>query len=234
MAGGGLPPPPPPPPAPLKERTVWIVDRPGAEQSVILIGRVGPPRSTPDYAALETMNTLLGGSFTSRLNDNLREKKGYTYGASSRFDYRRAGGLFVAGAAVQTAVTGPALAEFLKELRAIANPPSLAEAARARDYLALSFPREFETTGEIASRIGTQVVYGLPPDVWDSFVPKVLATGPAAMAEAAKRTVDAARVAIVVVGDRRTVEKAVRAVSPGPVRVLSVGDVLGPEPPLAP
>jgi predicted Zn-dependent peptidase len=231
---GGSPPPPPPTPAPLNERTVWIVDKPGAEQSVILIGRVGPPRSTPDHAALETMNTLLGGSFTSRLNDNLREKKGYTYGASSQFDYRRTGGLFVAGAAVQTAVTGPALAEILKELKAIGQPPTETEAARARDYLALSFPREFETTGEIASRIGTQVVYDLPPDVWDAFVPKVLATGPAAMTRAAKRTVDPARLAIVVVGDRKTVEKAVRAAAPGPVRLLSVDDVLGPAPVLAP
>ena len=232
-AGGSTPPPVAAPPQ-LKGRTIWLVDKPKAEQSALRIGRVGPPRTAPDHAAVELMNTLLGGSFTSRLNDNLREKKGYTYGAYSRFDFRRSAGVFAAAADVQTRVTAEALGEMLKELRAITAPPRADEADRARSYLALSFPREFETTGDIASRVAEQVVFGLPDDAWDAFVPKVLATDPSAMAKAATRTVDAGRSAIVVVGDRAVVETPLRALAAGPLRILTVDDVFGPAPAVAP
>ncbi|MEE9561955.1 MAG: pitrilysin family protein, partial [Thermoanaerobaculia bacterium] len=102
----------------IEGRTVYLVDKPGAAQSEIRIGRIGAARDTEDYYALVVMNTVLGGSFTSRLNSNLREDKGYTYGARSRFAFRRAPGPFLAGAAVQTEVTDKALAEFMKELEA--------------------------------------------------------------------------------------------------------------------
>ena len=99
-----------------------MIDKPGAAQSVINIGRIGTSRLTPDYNSVVVMNTLLGGSFTSRLNQNLREKHGYTYGASSRFMFRPAPGSFVASSSVQTEVTDKALTEFFNELNGIREP----------------------------------------------------------------------------------------------------------------
>ena len=103
----------------LKSRQVYIVDKPEAAQSQIRIGWVGVPRSTADYAALEVLNTILGGSFTSRLNQNLREEHGYGYGASSAFDMRLSAGPFLAAAGVQTDKTGEAVKEFFNELNGI-------------------------------------------------------------------------------------------------------------------
>ncbi len=100
----------------LKSRQVYIVDKPEAAQTQIRIGWVGVPRSTPDYAALQVLNTILGGSFTSRLNQNLRERNGYAYGASSFFDMRLSAGPFLASANVQTDKTGDAVKEFFNEL----------------------------------------------------------------------------------------------------------------------
>src|SRR5438105_2749049 len=115
LAGGNAPAP--------ATRAVYLIDKPGAAQSVIRIGHVGPARSTPDWYALEVLNTILGGAFTSRLNQNLRETHGYTYGAFSQFAARRLAGAFVALASVVTAKTDSSLVEFLKELRRIRDEP---------------------------------------------------------------------------------------------------------------
>ena len=133
--------------AQLAAREVTIVDMPGAEQSQIRIGAVGVARSTPDYFALQVLNTVLGGSFTSRLNQNLREEHGYAYGASSRFDMRLSAGPFTASAGVQTDKTAESLTEFFNELEAIAAPIGADELAKAKNYLALGFPGDFETLG---------------------------------------------------------------------------------------
>ena len=123
---------------------------------------MGVPRSTPDYFALQVLNTMLGGSFTSRLNQNLREEHGYSYGASSRFDMRLSAGPFLAGAGVQTDKTAEALREFFKELNAIGAPISADELTKAKNYLALGFPSEFETIGDLSGRLEEMVVYKLP------------------------------------------------------------------------
>ena len=217
-------------PPQVKGRNIWLVDKPGAAQSLIRAGRVGPDRRTPDYADLEVMNTLLGGSFTSRLNDNLREQHGYAYGARSFFDYRRSAGVFLALADVQSKVTGEAMSEFMKELERIRTPATAAEVERARNYLALRFPEEFETTRQIAGKLATQFVYGLPADTWDTFVPKALAVGAGPLQKAAAAQVDTKNMAIVIVGDRSVVEKPLRALNLGEIRVLSVEDVMGPPP----
>src|SRR5262249_17265016 len=101
----------------------FLVDRPGAAQTQLRVGLIGAPRSTPDYPALEIMNTALGGIFSSRINMNLREDKGYTYGANSRFSYRRGPGPFWVRTGVRTDVTAPALSEILKEINRIATEP---------------------------------------------------------------------------------------------------------------
>jgi zinc protease len=228
-AGGATPPPLPVPPH-VKGRTILLVDKPGAAQSVLRAGRVGPDRRTPDYADLEVMNTLLGASYTSRLNDNLREQHGYSYGASSRFDYRRSAGVFLAAADVQTKVTGEAMSEFMKELERIKTPATAVEVERARNFLALRFPEQFETTGQIASKLAAQFVYGLPADTWDSFVPKALGVSATALQKAAASQVDTKNMVFVVVGDRSIVEKPLRALNLGEIKVLSVEDVMGPPP----
>jgi predicted Zn-dependent peptidase len=217
------------PPAPLKGRRIVLIDKPEAAQSVLRVGRVGPARNTPDYHALEVMNTLLGGSFTSRLNDNLREKHGYAYGAGSSFGYRRAGGAFVAAADVQTQSTAEALTEMLNELRRISTPATPAEVERARNYLALGYAEEFETNAQVAAKVAEQIVYGLPEDFYATFVPRALAVGAPEVARAGQ-AVDPSSVAVVVVGDRKTVEQGLRALGAGEVVVRSVDEVMGVAP----
>ena len=116
---------------------MYVLDKPGAAQSQIRIGWIGVPRSTPDYFALRVLNTILGGSFTSRLNQNLREAHGYAYGASSVFEMRRAAGPFYATAGVQTDKTAEALTEFFKELDGIRKPIPPDEVEKAKNYVAL-------------------------------------------------------------------------------------------------
>jgi zinc protease len=217
------------PPAQVKGRRIVLIDKPGAAQSVLRFGRVGPPRATPDYPALEVMNTLLGGSFTSRLNDNLREQHGYAYGAGSSFGYRLAGGVFQAAADVQTQSTAEAVTELLKELGRIASPATPAEVERARNYLALGYAEEFETNAQVASKLAEQIVYALPPDVFTAFVPRALAVTPPEVARAG-RLADPANAVVVVVGDRKTIEPRLRALRLGEVVVRTVDEVLGSPP----
>jgi zinc protease len=229
-AGGGGVPPPLPEPSQLRGRKLWLVDKPGAAQSVIRIGRVGPNRRTPDYPVLQVMNTLLGGSFTSRLNNNLREQHGWAYGAYSGFDYRRSGGVFRAAADVQTKSTGEAMAEFMKELQRMKTPATQQELERARSFLALRFAEEFETSRQMASKLATIVLYGLPADTYDKFVLEALSVTADQLVKAAGAQIDTANLAIVIVGDRATIEKPLRALNLGTIQILTVDDVMGPAP----
>lgn len=219
-----------PPVAQVAARLIFLVDKPGAPQTQIRIGRIGVPRTTDDYSAITVMNTLLGGSFTSRLNQNLREKHGYTYGASSRFLFRPLPGPFVAASGVQTAVTDKALTEFMNELRAIRMPVTPEEAQRARNYVALGFPSEFQSVGQIAAQLEEMAQYGLPADHFNTFVGKILAVTPADMERVAKAYVDPERIVIVLVGDRSQIEKPVSALNLGPITNLTIEDVLGRAP----
>jgi len=211
----------------LTTRQIVIVDTPGAEQSQIRIGWVGVPRSTPDYFPLIVLNTVLGGSFTSRLNQNLREEHGYSYGANSAFDMRLSAGPFVAAAGVQTDKTAEALHEFFTELTGIRMPIGAEELAKARNYIALGFPAEFETSTDLSRRLEELVVYGLPDDAFERYVPNVLAVTADAARTAADIYVQPSRFAVVVVGDRKAIEPPIRALNLGPVRVLSVEEALG-------
>ena len=201
----------------LESRQIYIVDKPEAAQSQIRIGWVGVARSTGDYAALEVLNTILGGSFTSRLNQNLREKNGYSYGASSSFDMRLSAGPFLTAAGVQTDKTGPAIAEFFNELDAIVKPIPEDELAKAKNYVALSFPGEFETTGDLARKLEELVVYNLPEDTFANFVSTVTKVTAADLQRLAARYIQADKMAVVVVGDRNAIE--------GPIRQLNLGAI---------
>ena len=217
-------------PGPIEGRTIYLVDVPGAAQSVIRLGHLGVPRSTEDYYALEVMNTILGGSFTSRLNRNLREDKGYTYGARSGFDMWVNPGPFWAGAAVQTDVTGPALTEFMNELRRIHEPMPEEEVSLARNFLAMRYPAGFQSVSEIAGRVGGLIEHGLPVDELDAYTARVLEVERADVERAARRYVDPENMAIVVVGDRAVIEEQIRAQGIGDVEILEVADVLGAVP----
>jgi len=219
-----------PTPPQLRGRTLWLVDKKNAAQSALRVGRVGPSWPDPAYAPTEVMNTLLGGSFTSRLNDNLREQHGYAYGARSLFRRNLSGGVFLVATDVQTDKTGPAVGEVFKELERILLPASAEEVERARSYAALSFASDFETTGQVAQRMVDTVVYGHADGFYESFVPRALATDIAGMQKAARATIDPKRVALVVVGDRAKVEAPLQALKLGAIRNLSVEDVMGPPP----
>jgi zinc protease len=214
----------------VRGRTIIIVDKPGSAQSVVQLGRIGVPRSTRDYYALEVMNVILGGSFTSRLNQNLREDKGYSYGASSGFDYQMAAGPWVAGASVQTQSTGPAIAEFMNELRGMHQPIPDEEVERARNFLAMRYPAGFQSVGSIASRLADIVQYGLPADYFNRYVDNVLAVTRSDVERVAREYIDPENVTVFVVGDRSVIEQQVRALDLGEIRFLEVTDVLGPIP----
>ena len=206
----------------LTKRQVYLVDKPEAAQSQIRIGWVGVSRSTPDYAVLEVLNTVLGGSFTSRLNQNLREKNGYAYGASSGFDMRLSAGPFLASAGVQTDKTADALKEFFNELNGILTPVPPDELAKARNYVALGFPGEFETTGDMARKLEELVIYNLPDTTFSDFVPSVTAVTAADLQRAAARFVQPERMAVVVVGDLKLIEGPIRALNLGPITRVPV------------
>jgi predicted Zn-dependent peptidase len=204
-------------PAPAA-RAFYLVDKPGAAQSVIRIGEPGVARSTPDYATLQVLNTILGGAFTSRLNQNLRETHGYTYGASSAFAARRLPAFFVAAASVVTAKTDSSLIEFMKELRRIRDEAvPQAELDKAKSYIALQLPGAFETSGGAAARFRDLLVYGLPLDWYDRFIPAVGAVTAADVQRAARRYIDPDHLAIVVVGDRAQIETGIKALNEGPI-----------------
>jgi predicted Zn-dependent peptidase len=212
--------------AQLTARQLYLIDKPGAAQSQIRIGWVGVPRSTPDYFALRVLNTILGGSFTSRLNQNLREAHGYAYGANSSFDMRGSAGPFYAAAGVQTDKTAEALTEFFKELDAIRKPIPADEVEKAKNYLALLLPRSFETTASLAGSIAQMVVYNLPADYFATYTDRVRAITPAAVQRAAERYIQPDKFAVVVVGDRKVIEPSIKALDLGAIKIVEIADVM--------
>ena len=199
---------------------IFLVDKPGAAQSVVALARPGVARTNPDYYALQVMNTILGGSFSSRLNQNLRETKGWTYGAGSGFAYRPVPGPFTARASIRTDVTDSALMEFRREIALIRDSMvDPVELERAQAYLALGLPGDFETTGQMADQVGELLRFGLPFTWWNSYVPRVMAVTRADVQRVARQYLDPARMTIVVVGDLAKIRTGIEAAGVGPVEV---------------
>ena len=209
----------------LTSRQVFIVDKPEAPQSQVRIGWVGVARSTADYAALEVLNTILGGSFTSRLNQNLREEHGYSYGASSAFDMRLSAGPFLTAAGVQTDKTGEAVKEFFNELTRIGTLVPDEELKKAKNYVALAFPGEFETTGDLARKLEELVVYNLAEETFAKFVGAVTAVTAADLQRLAARYIQPDKMAVVVVGDRKVIEGPIRQLNLGPVSFITIDEL---------
>ena len=198
------------------------MDKPGAAQSIVSAALVGAARTTPDYAVLEVLNTALGGQFTSRLNLNLREAKGYTYGARSRFGYGSVPGSFLATAPVQTAVTADAIHEMLRDLADVggARPLTAVEAAYAADSMVNGYARRFETAGRVARELVEVELYGLPGDALETFPAQVRAVKPEDLTAAARKYILSDRLAIVVVGDLAVIRPAIEKLGLGPVVVM--------------
>jgi predicted Zn-dependent peptidase len=199
--------------------TVYLIDKPGAAQSSFRIGSIGVPRSTRDYFALNVMNTILGGSFTSRLNQNLRETHGYTYGARSRFDMRQSAGPFTASAEVVAAKTDSGLVEFIKELNAIRDTVPSVELNKAKRYLQLGMPADFETTQQIANQLVPIVLYNLPLAYYNSYVSNIESVTQADVQRVARQYINPGSLAIVIVGDRKNIEAGLKAVNAGPISI---------------
>jgi zinc protease len=186
---------------------IIIVDRPGAQQTMVRLLQLGVDRATPDYPALEVMNSELGGLFSSRINLNLREEHGYTYGASSFFVYRRSLGYFLAGGGIRTDATAPAVTEILKEIhRMIETTMTSAELSLAKDSQSRSLPGIFETDSGEAGALSELFVYNLARDYF-SDLPDRLNAVTAEDAEAvAKKYLHPDQLILVCVGDRAKIE----------------------------
>jgi len=203
-------------------RAVRIVRKEDAPQSEVRIGHVGVPRTHPDYFSITVMNAVMGGLFSSRINLNLREAHGYTYGASSSFDWRREAGPFVIGTAVASDVTVPAIQETLKEIdRMRTEPISESELSLATSYLEGVFPIRYETTAAIAAALATLAIYGLPSDWYDSYRARMSAVTVDDVLAAARAYVHSDSLQIVIVGDAGAIREPLEALAFGPVDVVN-------------
>ncbi len=203
----------PPTPKPMPGSTgIYIVDRPNSAQSVVSVGHVGIDRANPDYFPVVVMNSILGGSITSRISMNLREDKGYTYGAGSGFQFRRGAGPFRAGGDMQTAVTKESVWELIKELKGIRGdiPITQKELDYNKQSLIRRFPSGFETVGAMSNQLANLVVYGLPDSYFNDYIGKVNAVTIDDVNRVARQYLDPSRMAIVIVGDRKVIEPGLK------------------------
>lgn len=208
----------------LQPAKIYLVDKPGAAQSVVNIGLPGPPRNTPDYFALQVLNTILGGQFQSRLNANIREQKGYSYGVNSSFGYGKGPGAFRAGGAIFSAKTDAALLEFMKELKGIVGekPITDEELKTAKDSLIQGLPQRFGSVNAISNAITSLVVQGLPDDYYQTYAKNVAAVTKEDLARVAKRYIDLEHLAIVIVGNRAEIEGPLKATGIAPITLLDI------------
>jgi predicted Zn-dependent peptidase len=201
-----------------------VVHRAGSAQSELRIGHVALPRRTPDYHGALVANMILGGQFVSRINMNLREDKGYTYGARTAFEFRRAPGPFVLHASVQHDATADALREAIAEIRAIRGerPVTREELELGRASLTRGYPRSFETADQVARGAAQLALYDLPDDYFTTFVPKVLALTEQDITAIAAKHIDPTRLLTVVVGDRDKLAPSLTALDLGNVADCSL------------
>jgi zinc protease len=202
--------------------SVYLVDRPGSDQSIIFAGNVAPPKSNPDDIALQAMNTLLGGNFTSRVNMNLREDKHWSYGSFTILWDAKGQRPFFAYAPVQTDKTKESMAELVKELGAIggSRPAEAGELGRAQSSMLLTLPGQWETMNAVMGSINEIVTYGLPDNYYETYAAKVGALTPAQMTPAAKEVIAPDRLVWVVVGDRAKIEAGIRELNLGEIHLI--------------
>ena len=214
-------------PQQFNESRIYLIDRPTAVQSEIRVGHIGVARSTEDYFALSVMNALLGGVFNSRINLNLRERHGYTYGARSVFAFRRQAGPFVVSAPVRNEVTVESINEVLAELRRIrTGDVDTQELDDTKNYLAGVFPATVQTASDIAGRLLDMDLYQLPPDYFDHYRERIVAVTSDDAARVARKYIDPDRMLIVIVGNAAQIREPLTTLGV-PMQQLDVdGNVL--------
>ena len=211
------------------ERRVYLLDRPDAQQSIVMAAHLAPRRDDPNDLAIETLNTVLGGSFTSRVNMNLREEKGWSYGAQSLLLGARGQRPFLVFAPVQTDKTGESMGEIVRELRDVVSgrPATDAEVTQAKAGQTLTLSGRWETLGALGSSVAEIVQYDLDDDYYQRYAGEVTALDTDRVAEAARSLVRPDNVVWVVVGDLSEIEAPVRALDLGPVEVIDAdGNVI--------
>lgn len=206
-------------PATSKARLI-LVDKPGAPQTALRLSNIAVDRKTPDYAPLQVMNAALGGLFTSRLNTNLREEKGYTYGVRSQFQYRSLPGPFSIAASVRTDVTGPAVSETVKELRAmIAKPLSAKELSNARNSQVLSLPGQFDTNASVSASMANTYVYNLGLDYYTLLPQRFASVTGKQVQQVAKKYLQPEKLIVIGVGDQTKIAPQLAKLKLAPLEV---------------
>ena len=209
---------------PISGTGIYIVDRPGAPQSVVVVGNVAIRRSDPDYVAFEVMNNAFGGKFASRINLNLREDKGYSYGARAIFIPTRGDGPYLVFAPVQSQSTKESVVEIVKELRELvgSRPITAEELAEAQGNLIKGFPQQFETVGGVATQLAEIIRYGLPNDEWVRRLESIQNVTAEEATRAGSDRIDPEDLLIVVVGDREQIEPGLRELGLGEVKTFDM------------
>jgi zinc protease len=212
-------------PDPTSGASIHIVHRPGSVQSEIRVGHIGVSRADPEYFPLTIMNSILGGAFTSRLNMNLREKQGFTYGVRSAFAFRRAPGPFSISTAVATDVTARAVEEILREVDSLRRDGATSEeVANTRDYLAGLVPLEWQTTHQVAGKLSEVFVYALPDEYFATYRDRIAGVSEADVLRVAQTHVRPEQFSIVIVGDADQIEQPLHALGVAPVTVHSIDE----------
>lgn len=213
---------------PTQARVIHLVDRPDSDQSVIFVGQLVPPKANPDEIAIQAMNDVLGGLSSSRINMNLRENKGWSYGAYSLIVDARGQRPLLAYAPVQTDKTSESVQELFNEFYQITGdrPPTGDELSVVKDSSTLSLPGRWEAAADVLASIGEIVRYGLPDDYWSAFADRVNGLTVPQVAQAAENFVRPGDIAWVVVGDREKIESGLRELGFDEIRLIDSDGVL--------
>ncbi|MBI4887860.1 MAG: insulinase family protein [Acidobacteria bacterium] len=199
---------------------IVIVDKPGTPQTQVRVAGIGAPRSSPDFRALQVMNNALGGLFSSRINMNLREQHGYSYGTYSQFVFRRSAGPFVVAGGIRTDATAPAVSEIFKEIGAMVEQPlTSGELQKAKDALANSLPGAFETSVNTVNSFSNIFVYDLGLDYYSRYAQEVGAVTAEQALAVARRYLERDRLVVIAVGDRAVIEPELRKLNLGAIEI---------------
>jgi zinc protease len=207
-----------------KARTIYLIDKPKAAQSSVVMGLTGPSRDTPDFYALSVMNHILGGLFQSRLNHLIREVKGYSYGVGSGFEYGRGPGAFIASGEIVTEKSDSALMDFMSELRGVqgGKPFTADEIQQGKESLVQALPRRFASVDGVAGAISQLYTQDLPQSYFQEYAAKINAVTSDDLVRVAKKYIDLDNLSIVIVGDREAIEPKLRATGIAPIVLLNV------------
>ena len=200
-----------------------MIDRPGAQQSIVLAANIAPSPANSDELAVESMNEVIGGSFTSRVNMNLREDKGWAYGARTLILQAKEQRPFIAYAPVQTNKTAESIVEIKRELTEYltSNPVTNEELEKVKDNNTLSLPGRWETIRAISSDLSELITYGLPDNYWDQYSLNVRNLTKERLNNAAISIIKPDNLTWVIVGDRSEIEEKIKALDINEIKILN-------------